>query len=636
MFHAGQQIGVYVLIERLGKGGFGEVWLAEKTSGVFTKKVAIKLPHEENVNLEAIKQEASLWEQVSKHENVLTIFDADIFDGQVAIISEYAEGGSLADKLKAEGKIPVEQAIELCLGILKGLDHLHSKNIVHRDIKPQNILLQGKTPRLADFGISRAMNTSNMSSVVIGTDSYMAPEALDGKRNVQTDIWSVGVVLYQLLKGSLPFPQEHYSERMFAIVTKEFAPLPEDIPQSLREIVKKALSKKPEDRFQTADEMCKKLETVLTYLRNPTFAPTEIISAPIKPPPDTPATGLNESIVTKTPFSQSSYEVPPTMAAAHATEEADKTTDETKMVENMKFVVPSTPRPASNPLNRLNKGWLIAVAAVSVVSLLVIINLPVKNNRHNNSNRAVSLMNAPSNRNNQPVYSPTPTPTPTPVYDIPEIEANVEELNLFEYGKGYPPKSERKYATTFDKNNTRYINYELNLKYPYHLDRKYFKIERIWYKEGTVMSSSTVESFIEGSWTSSYHDGGHGSETPGSWAEGNYRLEIKYKDKVIASKNFKVENTLAGNWDLQTWGDGSISGGGDSYSGTFTLPRDGTFKLNRVSGGTYRGTWKYNDGTYSGTIDKAALSSDGKAITLTWDYSPPSNVRTSTWKRKTN
>lgn len=316
MFHTGQQIGVYVLIERLGRGGFGEVWLAEKRSGVLTKKVAVKLPHQESVNLEAIKQEAELWEQVSKHENVLTIFDADIYDGQVAIISEYAEGGSLDDKLKRDGKFPVEQAVEMIIGILKGLAHLHSKNIVHRDIKPQNILLQGNTPRLADFGISRAMNTANISSVIIGTDSYMAPEALDGVRNVQTDIWSVGVVFYRLLKGGLPFPQEHYSERMFAILTKDFEPLPDDIPPRIKEIVKKSLAKNTAERFSTADEMRLELEKTLTYLRNPTFAPTEIFVRPTPPAADLPTIEENPSLVTQLPFTAPPrYEVPPTQAA---------------------------------------------------------------------------------------------------------------------------------------------------------------------------------------------------------------------------------------------------------------------------------------------------------------------------------
>ncbi|CAN5456866.1 hypothetical protein BH10ACI1_BH10ACI1_30420 [soil metagenome] len=278
MFAENQQIGLYKLIRKLGKGGFGEVWLAERTSEgfrAFTKKVAVKLPHKEQVDFKAIEQEATLWEQVSGHANVLPIIDADVFDGQVVIVSEYAEGGSLADKLEAEGKFPVRRAVELTIGILKGLEFLHHKKIIHRDIKPHNILLQGDTPRLADFGISRAMQTTTYSSKLVGTDAYMSPEALDGKRTEQTDVWSVGVVLYELLKDDLPFPQEHPSERMFAILTKNFDPLPLEIPYKLRDAINKALAKNPSERYATALAMREDLTAILAEMSHSSHAETK-------------------------------------------------------------------------------------------------------------------------------------------------------------------------------------------------------------------------------------------------------------------------------------------------------------------------------------------------------------------------
>lgn len=266
MFREGQQIGLYILVRKLGRGGFGEVWLAERKAKFITKRVAVKLPLDEQVDHDAVKQEATLWEHASGHPNILPIIDADEYDGQIVIVSEYAPDGSLADKLKSEGKFPFKQAVEVTIGILDGLQFLHSKRIIHRDIKPQNILLQGNTPRLADFGISRAMQTTAINSTIIGTDAYMSPEAFDGKRNVQTDIWSVGVVLYELLSGNLPFSQQSPSERMFAILTKDFAPLPDDFPQSLRNILNKALAKQPENRYQTASQMRDDLQAALLNL----------------------------------------------------------------------------------------------------------------------------------------------------------------------------------------------------------------------------------------------------------------------------------------------------------------------------------------------------------------------------------
>ncbi|MEK7723788.1 MAG: protein kinase [Acidobacteriota bacterium] len=272
MFQTGQQIGSYTLIRKLGTGGFGEVWLAERRTQFVTKKVAIKLPLKEQIDFESIRQEATLWEQASGHPNVLPIIDADIYDGQVAIISEFAEDGSLDDKLNKIGKIPIKQAIEITIDILKGLEFLHNKKIIHRDIKPQNILLQGETPRLADFGVSRAIQSSTVSATIVGTGAYMAPEAFEGKRSVQTDIWSVGVVLYQLLTGRLPFSQEHPTERMFAVLLKEPESIPEEIPLRLREIVLKALEKDRElgdnlqRRYQNAPQMREDLQDFLLSL----------------------------------------------------------------------------------------------------------------------------------------------------------------------------------------------------------------------------------------------------------------------------------------------------------------------------------------------------------------------------------
>jgi serine/threonine-protein kinase len=278
MFRAKQKIGQYTLIKKLAKGGFGEVWLGEKQSPLVTKKVAIKLPDDDEVDFETIKREAQLWEEATGHPNVLPLIDADICNGQVVIVSEYAEEGSLADKLKAEGALPVRKAVEITTGILSGLEYLHSKNIVHRDIKPANILMQNDVPRLADFGISRALEVTSVSSKIVGTETYMSPESFEGVRSMQTDIWSVGVVLYKLLAGYLPFMGMAPAETMYAILMKEPEPLPDDVPPSLREIVFKALEKdrslngRAPRRYQSAAEMREDLRAFLETFSETTAA----------------------------------------------------------------------------------------------------------------------------------------------------------------------------------------------------------------------------------------------------------------------------------------------------------------------------------------------------------------------------
>lgn len=255
MFYAGKQIGAYKLVKILGRGGFGEVWLAERHAKFVTTKVAVKLPLAEQVDADSIKQEAVLWEHASGHPNVLPIIDADEYDGQIVIVSEFAPDGTLDELLRKKRILPVKRAVELTAGILNGLEFLHNKEIIHRDIKPANILLQGDTPRLADFGMSRVLRGNSMSVNVSGTPFYMAPEAFNRKRNVQTDIWSVGVVLYRMLAGQLPFQSENPVDLMSEILVAKPPPMPDHVPERLQEIVAKALAKMPENRYGTAREM---------------------------------------------------------------------------------------------------------------------------------------------------------------------------------------------------------------------------------------------------------------------------------------------------------------------------------------------------------------------------------------------
>jgi serine/threonine protein kinase len=271
MFQAGQKFGQYTLVGKLARGGFGEVWLAEKQSPLITRRVAVKLPRDGEFDFEAVRRETELWEQANGHPNVLPLIDADVYNGQVFIVSEYIEGGSLADRLRKDGKLPVLEAVRIVIGVLNGLEYLHSKNIIHRDIKPANILMQdGATPRLADFGLSRAVETSALvSSNIVGTQPYMSPESFEGVRSVQTDIWSVGVLLYHLLTGRVPFQLGQPSEIMYAVLTKDPALLPEEIPPRLRQIIYKALEKdrelngSPPRRYQTAAAMRADLEAFL-------------------------------------------------------------------------------------------------------------------------------------------------------------------------------------------------------------------------------------------------------------------------------------------------------------------------------------------------------------------------------------
>lgn len=285
MLRPGDTIGGYILKRQLGRGAFGVVWLAEKVTPIATTEFALKFALDETPDLEAIKAEAKLWKEASGHPNVLPIIEADIYEGFVVIVSAYAPDGSLDAYLKANQEVdaPIASAIDMVSGILAGLEHLHSRRIIHRDLKPPNILLQGKMPLLADFGIARLLSTNVHTTTVAGTPYYMAPEAFSGERSVQTDIWSVGVILYQLLTRRLPFAGNDVAALIQAVKTDPPEAMPSSIPQVIQGVVTCALSKSPASRYQSAAEMRQALHAALFSLSN-----EHTVRYPSEPVPPSP------------------------------------------------------------------------------------------------------------------------------------------------------------------------------------------------------------------------------------------------------------------------------------------------------------------------------------------------------------
>ncbi len=264
MPQAGKRIGPYTLVRQLGRGAFGLVWLAERRGAFATTQVALKIALEDEPDLDAIAQESQLWAQLGGHPNVLPIIEADKYDQYIVIVSEYAPDGTLNSWLKKHNGIApsIEAAVAMTIGILNGLEHLHSKKIIHRDLKPANILLQGDAPRLADFGLARVLKSSLKSGGVAGTPAYMAPEVFDGERSVGSDLWSVGVILYQMLSGRLPFPQSDLMALLGAIIKSKYENLPDYIPFTLAQVVARALQKNPMNRYQSVAEMRSALQSV--------------------------------------------------------------------------------------------------------------------------------------------------------------------------------------------------------------------------------------------------------------------------------------------------------------------------------------------------------------------------------------
>jgi len=272
MLEKGKKVGEYVLLEKLGSGGFGDVWKAEKRTVLDVNHFALKFfrPKEDGVDFDKIGKELAVWKRLRGLPHIISVIELDRFEDYVYVVSDYADGGSLEKYLKTNGgKARTEaEAVQIALEILTGLENLHGKGFVHRDLKPDNILIMNGRFCLADFGISREIKTHSKATGTAGTMEYMPPEAFEKSPSVttQTDIWAVGAILQRLLTGKLPYPQDDQPSLIAAILMSEPDEMPETVSQSLREIVKKALQKKREDRFQSASEMREVLRDILKNL----------------------------------------------------------------------------------------------------------------------------------------------------------------------------------------------------------------------------------------------------------------------------------------------------------------------------------------------------------------------------------
>ena len=259
------QLGTYRLISRLGSGGMGEVWRAEDTK--LLRQVAIKiLPAQLAADpewKERFMREARSIAQVT-HPNIATIYNIEQ-DGETLFMAmELVEGEALGTMIARGPMIPLD-AVRVATHVADGLSEAHHKGIVHRDIKPDNIIVSTRYVKVLDFGIAKNIGSSGkdanltQGNMVIGTPHYMSPEQALG-RNVdsRTDIFSLGVVLYEMLSGKKPFTGAAVTETLLAIVTQEpvdIAVAAPGITPALAEVVRKCMRKQPNDRFANCDEL---------------------------------------------------------------------------------------------------------------------------------------------------------------------------------------------------------------------------------------------------------------------------------------------------------------------------------------------------------------------------------------------
>jgi serine/threonine-protein kinase len=256
MFFRGQTIGKFRILSSLGSGGFGSVYLAEDTW--IDKKVAIKVPHRQNLDFGELLKEPRLLASMS-HPNIVTLLTAEKEDNVFFIVMEYVAGETLEQLIMREGALDLALALDFTCQICNAVDHAHGAGVLHRDLRPGNMLLSdGGRLKVTDFGTSRFLEIAAHGTTVIGSPPYMAPEQFYGKAVFASDVYSVGVTMYQMLTGVLPYqtPAPADIERLMRgeLVT---APRLKNakIPKAINDIVMRALAPDSTVRYQRAADL---------------------------------------------------------------------------------------------------------------------------------------------------------------------------------------------------------------------------------------------------------------------------------------------------------------------------------------------------------------------------------------------
>lgn len=257
----------YVLGEPIASGGMAQVWRGKDE--VLGREVAIKVLHEQLAAdeklFERFQREAVTAARLS-HPGVVRVFDTGVEAGTCYIVMELYEGPTLADRLAEATPFDPATATDIARAVLGGLAHAHGHGIVHRDVKPANVLIAGGHIKVADFGIAKAAFAGELTTTgeLLGTARYLAPEQVEGgEADARADLYAVGVLLYEMLTGRVPFEAETMIAEATMRLTSDPRP-PSDlragIPRDLEKVVLRALARDPEDRFATAQEMRAALE----------------------------------------------------------------------------------------------------------------------------------------------------------------------------------------------------------------------------------------------------------------------------------------------------------------------------------------------------------------------------------------
>jgi serine/threonine protein kinase len=271
ILNKGQQFGSYVILDSLGSGGMGEVYRARDTRLDRTVALKVLSPDisQDERRMQRFRQEAKVASSLNQ-PNILTVFEFGEVDGLTFLATEFIDGETLRDHLHGQ-RLKLSEIVDISIQMLAALDAAHEARIVHRDIKPENVMLRRRdgVVKVLDFGLAKVTENKYTTAeaatefrtapgVIMGTINYMSPEQAQASEiDERTDIWSAGVIMYEMVTGKLPFSGSTTSHTIVQILEKDPAPPTKLVkaPAELERIVLKAIAKKPVDRYQTANDM---------------------------------------------------------------------------------------------------------------------------------------------------------------------------------------------------------------------------------------------------------------------------------------------------------------------------------------------------------------------------------------------
>jgi len=256
MFFRGQIIGKYKILSTIGSGGFGTVYLADDTW--IDKKVALKVPHKQGVDFGELLREPRLLATLN-HPNIVTILTAEKQENVFFIVMEFVPGETLEAMIARDGALDVAKALDYTCQICNAVDHAHRQGVLHRDLRPSNVLVTaGGLLKVADFGTSRFLEIAAHGTTIIGSPPYMAPEQFHGKAVFASDLYSVGVTMYQMLTGVLPYDTPSPAD-LDRLMRGDLVSAPRlrntKIPKAINDIVLKAMAPDIASRYQRASDL---------------------------------------------------------------------------------------------------------------------------------------------------------------------------------------------------------------------------------------------------------------------------------------------------------------------------------------------------------------------------------------------